>query len=748
MSTTKTKQIDELCTAAFDYRTFGLKVIPLTDGKKPTGIKEWQKRTFDDAEFHKYLASAKTPALGVQLGPCSGIIDVEWDTEQQRDKAYEIFGADLLDNCPAFGRPDDLNREHRLLKWDERLEAANVANLHIPCGDGEPLIVRIGAGGKGSQSAFPPSPNKVWRDGRELVADIEAPECSASVIATLLSFTKPAIEPQQDSASQKLRDDEASIEAAVTAMFSSTKNMEDANDGSKRMVVCINRCFDESLTDEAAIFAFRRYESERPFKREYDDARLIQELRRVEQSGRGREPSMVLTDASNAERLAREHGSDVRYVCKWKQWIIWDGKRWKADDSGAIYRLALKSVRSMRQEAAQIHDKDIRKLLWTHAEKSEARNRLDAMVSLAQKILPLPINYENMNKDAWLLNFDNGTLDLRTGELREHRRDDFITKIVPFDYPTSDVQPERWSKFLNRIFDRDAELIAFVQRLLGYSLVGEQAEHIFPVLWGGGQNGKSTLVGVIVTALGEYAMTLGQDYLMQSKNQRHSTEVMDLYQMRLAVSAETEEGARLNEARVKHQTGGGKIRGRRLFQESWEYTPSHTLFIETNHKPRIVGTDVGIWRRVMLVPFTVRIPDEEKDSDLPNKLTAEIPAILRWLVDGCLAWQRSGLNPPEAVTAATAKYRDESDLFAAFVNECCELGPQLKVRARDLYNEYATRARRRGETPVAASRVEDRLDKMGVYKRKIEKGQFLFGIRVKEFIYSYEEFTPEHNDAD
>ncbi len=456
-----------------------------------------------------------------------------------------------------------------------------------------------------------------------------------------------------------------------------------------------------------------------------------------------------LTDASNAERLAREHGENVRYVNKWKQWIIWDGQRWRIDESGAIYRLAIQTVRNMRHEAAQLATDAARELLWKHAKSSEARNRLDAMVALAQKVLPIPLDYGELNADAWLLNFDNGTMDLRTGELREHRREDFITKIVPHAYPTTDVQSDLWQRFIERIFDHDAELVAFVQRLFGYALVGEQIEHIFPVLWGGGQNGKSTLVNAILDAVGnEYTMQLGQEYLMQSKHSRHSTEVMDLYQMRLAVSAETEEGARLNEARVKHQTGGGKIRGRRLYQESWEYSPTHTLFIETNHKPRIVGTDVGIWRRVHLIPFTVRIPDEEKDSGLGEKLKREAPVIVRWLVEGCLAWQCSGLNPPESVLAATAKYREESDLFGAFIREHCDLGPDFKERARDLYSTYTDNARQRGEFPLATNRVEERLDKMGVYKRRVEQGFFYFGIRLKEPTDSCPQFNCEEPTDD
>jgi putative DNA primase/helicase len=419
-------------------------------------------------------------------------------------------------------------------------------------------------------------------------------------------------------------------------------------------------------------------------------------------------------------------------VSSWKEWIVYDGKRWKIDGSGEIYRLAMKSVQAMREVASQLDSKQDREALWEHAKKSDSRARLEAKVSLAQKVLPLPIEHEQLNRDAWLFNFNNGTMELRTGCLREHRRDDYITKITPFDYPTEPVEPWRFLQFLDEIFDGDVELIAFFQRLIGQALIGEQRDHILPIFYGAGANGKSTLIGTLVAAFGgDYGITLNQDYLIQSKQPRHSTEIMDLYQMRLAVASETDEGARLNEARVKQQTGGGKLRGRKLHRESWEYEQSHTLIVETNHKPRITGTDEGIWRRVLLIPFDIQIPPECWDLDLSRKLRAEIPAILRWAVEGCGEYLRMGLSPPERVIAATSKYRDESDLFGIFVNEHCELGKDFRVRGKELYERYAEHARQRGEFPIAHKRVEERLENMGVLKRHTDKGNFYFGLRLK-----------------
>jgi putative DNA primase/helicase len=238
---------------------------------------------------------------------------------------------------------------------------------------------------------------------------------------------------------------------------------------------------------------------------------------------------------------------------------------------------------------------------------------------------------------------------------------------------------------------------------------------------------------VLLAALGEYGIVLGEDYFVQTQSKRHSTEVMDLYQKRLAVQAETDEGARLNESRIKQQTGKNKIRANRMHHDKTEFEASHTFILETNHKPRIVGTDVGIWRRVLLIPFEVQIPECKRDPDLDKKLLKELPLIMRWMVAGCLKWREHGLNPPEKVRVATDKYREESDLTAAFVEECCFVSPDLKVPALALYRRYNQWANERGESPMGSKRFRERMEQMRFACKRSQRCNLYLGLNLKSY---------------
>lgn len=438
------------------------------------------------------------------------------------------------------------------------------------------------------------------------------------------------------------------------------------------------------------------------------------------------------TDAGNAERFAAMYGFQIHYVHAWSKYVIYRDGKWQIDDTGEAMRLALQTVRSMDCEANMIEDMAARKAMKAFAKASESAARLTAILTLARSVKPIPVKYEQLNNDPYLLNCLNGTVDLRTGELREHNRADYITKQCPVSYPTSPETPTRWLQFLNEIFAGDKELIAFVQRLIGYALIGSVIEHVLPIFHGGGANGKSTFTTTLLEILGDYGISLGQNYLMRRKFDAHETEVTDLYSIRLAVASETEEGARLDEARIKNQTGGGNIRGRRLYEDSWQFTPSHTFILETNHRPRIAGTDHAIWRRVLLIPFNVKFANDQQDPHLLEKLRAEHPGILHWFVQGSLSWQLYGLNPPDKVRAATAEYQQDSDLLGQFLEECCIISPDKSIRCSELYERYANRARQRGEIPLAQKRVGERLkDKFD--KRRNSQGQYIYiGITLND----------------
>ncbi len=382
--------------------------------------------------------------------------------------------------------------------------------------------------------------------------------------------------------------------------------------------------------------------------------------------------------------------------------------------------------------------------------ESESARRINAMLDLARSEPGIPILPEQMDADPWLLNCPNGTLDLRTGTLREHRREDYITKLCPTPYLPAARCPT-WERFLAAVFqdeegEPDGDLVLFVQRLLGRCLTGDVTEQILPIFWGGGANGKSTLVNAVLDTLGtDYAMKANADLLMISRGERHPTELAGLFGMRLVVASETHEGRRLNEALVKDLTGGEPIRARRMREDFWEFRPTHKVILLTNHKPKVAGTDEGIWRRLRLVPFqttfwdpgdpakaAAELPsDLRQDKRLGVKLAAEREGILGWLVRGCMDWQREGLTLPERVRAATREYRADEDLVVQWIAECCVVGSNhYRTRAWHLYAAFRAWCERGGEDVVGRKTFGLALGEHG-FQRFTNNGTWYRGIALR-----------------
>jgi putative DNA primase/helicase len=449
------------------------------------------------------------------------------------------------------------------------------------------------------------------------------------------------------------------------------------------------------------------------------------------------------TDVGNAERFADQHGGDVRYCHPWGKWLVWDGQRWAFDNCGEVMRRAKRTARSIYVEASNAWDKNERLALGRWAATSERRERLTAMIALSQSEQPIPIAVEALDAEPWLLNCQNGTIDLRTGELRDHRREDYLTKLCPVEYPAEPgIDPVLWSKFLERIFAGDAEMIDFVQRLIGMALVGEVLDNILPIFHGCGANGKSVCLETVCGMLGgDYAMSASTSLLMEDRNGRHPTERADLYGMRFVAANESGDGGRMSEETVKQLTSREAIRARRMREDNWEFKPSHTVILATNHKPEIRGTDYGIWRRIHLIPFGVVVPPEERDPELANKLRDEWPAILRWAVSGCINWQRGGLRPPAGVINATDDYRTEQDTLGEWLEERCSVAPHCLTRSSVLYGDYKTWSESRGEKALNKTRFGTRLSERGFTKNRSSTGHICYhGVGLRDISVSGSEY--------
>lgn len=446
------------------------------------------------------------------------------------------------------------------------------------------------------------------------------------------------------------------------------------------------------------------------------------------------------TDAANVDAFVRAHGKGFRYVIEWGAWIAWSGKRWELP--GARGRVLRTVVLVAREEHYRCRGRlraleaELRPLRLAPQKDQDRIDDLEAAIKRETKILAwlaqsqmqarieacakglesrLVVRMADLDQDAWALNVDNGTIDLRTGELRPHEREDLITQLVPIDYDP-DVRAPTWAAFLDSAMRGSIGLVTYLQRLIGYTLTGRTDEHVLVFHHGHtGSNGKSTFLGVLRALMGDYACSAPRSLLFEPKSgaEPHPTELARLYGKRLAICAEVPEHAELAEAKVKDITGGDVVSVRRMSENFWDLTPTHTLHAAGNHKPTVHGTDGGIWRRIKLVPWTVTVAERDQDKDLSAKLRAELPGILAWAVRGCLDWQSVGLAEPFEVTGAGAEFRQESDILAGFFASQCVLEADARESCKALRKAYEGWCDDLGHRPVGARTLWRRVRELG-----------------------------------
>ena len=432
-------------------------------------------------------------------------------------------------------------------------------------------------------------------------------------------------------------------------------------------------------------------------------------------------PDFNCTDLGNAERLVHYFGDRIRYCHAWKTWYIWDGTRWAADEAEGIKELAKKTVRRIYDEARHHEDDNKRQVLARHAVNSESSSRIRAMITLAQSDNKVSIRPAEFDKDIFLLNCANGVLDLRTGQLGPHRKEDYLTKMVQVEFNEKAAYPQ-WLAFLDKIMNGNADLIGFLQRATGYSLTGDNSEQCLFILFGSGANGKSTFLRTVGFLTGDYGQQTATETLLVKQKGAIPNDIARLKGARFITASEAEAEQRLAESLIKQMTGNDIISARFLHQEWFDFEPTYKIFLGTNHKPVIKGTDYAIWRRIRLIPFEVTIPEQERDRMLLNKLKKELPGILAWAVKGCLDWQKHGLGLPPEVEKATAEYRNEMDIVCDFLTECCEKGHAYKVLTKDLYKAYKDWCEINGDSLLSKKAFGIALSDKGFTPNRLSKG--------------------------
>ena len=419
-------------------------------------------------------------------------------------------------------------------------------------------------------------------------------------------------------------------------------------------------------------------------------------------------------DMGNAERFVDLFGENVRYCYTEKKWYFYNSMRWSVDNLGVILRMADKCVEAMKAEAKlylQADEEsggDMAKAFEKHMKSSRSNKSKKAMLNEIEHHLPiLPIQ---MDRYKMALNTPSGIINLKNGDVKAHNPEYYFTKITSVDCAEAADCP-RWLAFLDDIFADDKDLIRYIQKAVGYSLTGSTAEQCAFFLYGTGRNGKSTFIDVIRDVFGDYAANIQPETIMVKSSQSNAinSDIARLKGARLVTSVEPNEGVRLNEGLLKQLTGDDTVTARKLYSEEFEFKPEFKLWMATNHKPIIRGTDTGIWRRIHMIPFNVQIPEDKVDKNLTHKLKAEMTAIFKWCIDGCLMWQREGLQMPAAVLKSVREYRREMDVISAFIEDKCTL--EGAVQASTLYAAYVSWADSNNEYCMSNTKFSTELAK-------------------------------------
>jgi putative DNA primase/helicase len=690
--------MDDLLDAALFHHSQGCAVIAVKENKKPyrEGWNEYFTRAQTEAEVREHLSNG-AHGIAMVLWPASpyGVLDFDGP---HAEEAWDSTGIELPDTARNYTRSGGKHLYFRMPAEAPELKR-KVRLVKAPCdcpkSCGVDLLLR-------GYVVLPPTPG--YKE------DLDHPLENAVLIPPeilALAQEKPKAEKRfTGDATGRVHDGERNVTACSLAgtMRARGMSIEGIRAGLKEDS---EKRFDPPLSDEEIKNVLKSASTWAP--------------------GTTIEPEH-LTDLGNARRFVAQYGPDLRYSNQ-RGWFTWTGRRWEQDETGAVERFAKATVRNIYNEAAQCDDQDMREKIASHAHKSESDSRIKAMIALAKTEAEVVVKQSELDVDPSLLNVSNGTFNLKTGELQPHSRADLITRLIPIDYDGGTACP-LWLRFLDRVTGSDGELMRFLQKAVGYSLTGSTREQCLLILYGNGANGKSTFLNIVLALLADYGKQTGTETLLVKRGDQIPNDVARLAGARFVSAVETESGRRLAEGLVKQLTGGDRMTARFLHHEFFEFDPTFKLWLAVNHKPRIVGTDHAIWRRIRLIPFNVTIPDAERDPDLADKLKTELPGILVWAVQGCQMWQDNGLKPPAAVTKTTAAYREENDPLAEFLDDRCAVEPGAEVGKSELYKAFKGWVEAAGEREISQRDFNQRVAERGFNERRNMKTRFWAGLKL------------------
>ena len=452
------------------------------------------------------------------------------------------------------------------------------------------------------------------------------------------------------------------------------------------------------------------------------------------------------TDQGNADRFVAAYAGEVKHSHQ-LGWFCWNGKQWDRDlGEKTTMHYAGQLIQVISNEIVNEDDKKIVKLLDKTRQMMSMHNSRKNALAIAKVSRAVAIEADSFDNASYIFNVNNGIIDLKTGELKPHDPDLLLSKISPIDYSPEEECP-KFNKFMEEITCGDKDLEKWMQVYFGYSLTASVKEQLFGVFYGTGGNGKSVLVNVISTIMGQYTLETPVETILSKHNGSGgaSNDIARIKGARLVTCRESDQGHAMAESLIKSLTGGDKITARFLHKEFFEFKPVAKWILFTNHKPSIKGTDQGIWRRVKLVPFNYRVPEGKKNKDLEPELLNEAGGILNWLVEGCLMWQKNGFPKCSAIDNATSDYQEDEDRLSDFLNDAINTGPGLKVSASVLYKAYRWFCRDAGDMPRSSRNFPKDMEEKGYMKKRTSGGHFWQGIDLtdeyRNNILSYDERT-------
>ncbi len=447
----------------------------------------------------------------------------------------------------------------------------------------------------------------------------------------------------------------------------------------------------------------------------------IEELSRDLRANKFVNGQMQFTDITNRDYFLKAYGDSIRYCITWNKFLVWNGTNWDVDTRGRVAERCVKFIHQMYRGLRVIDDRQLQAAFEKHLIKSESFRRIQALEGLLKISEEIKVEDFELDTNNYFFNVDKYTLNLKTMRVVDPNQKHLITKKSNFIFEKGADCPT-WKMFLLQIFNKDLNLIKFIQKAMGYALSGDVSEQCLFILWGTGANGKSTFLNVLQHLFGDYACSTMIETFMK-KNSEQSNDLARLKGARLVTTSEIEQGRQISESLIKSVTGEDSLTARFLYGEYFSFKPTFKIFMATNHKPKIRGADNGIWRRIKMIPFNVTIPPEQRDKNLTEKLIAENSGILNWLLRGYAMWQKEGLEEPKAIREANAEYRMDMDSVGTFVTDCLELDASLQWRlpTNMLYQTYIKWCNRNNERVMSQKWLGMRMSEKG-FKRVITGG--------------------------